>query len=101
VLNPELLNPETTKAKSRQSSWLFRFLCGGILPNLLGAASRNHSSDCAGAKAGQFNSSVYGDRFRPVSRFFRRIDPERLQNAVVQNKHATADYGCLQRWSLA
>jgi hypothetical protein len=67
--------------------------------HLLGAASRDHSSDCTGAKSGQFNRSADGDRFRSVW-FGHGVDIDRPQNAVVQDKNSAADNSCLQGRSL-
>ena len=53
--------------------------------HLLGAADRNHSIYSSRAQPDQLLGSDDGDRFRPVGRFFRRIDAERLQDRIVEN----------------
>jgi hypothetical protein len=87
-------------SNDKSRSWQGAAFClGGILPNLLGAAGRNHSSDCAGAKSGQFYRSADGDRFGSVW-FGHGVDIDRPQNAVVQDKNSAADNGCVQGRSL-
>jgi hypothetical protein len=96
--DPELLILKTTNAAPATGR---HFRLRSVCFLLLGAAVRDHAIDGSLAKPGQFFCSVFGDRFRPVSRFGRGIDADRLQDRIVKHQDPAAHLCGFQDRSLA